>query len=178
MANLKCEYPCMLNVESNVIVARHIERETLILDTNFVVPESQVGGKITDIKHVMANVKEAKGIMNSVEISVDYQIIMTVAVGNMFHVVTIEDIFNELINPQDFDPPLTQQELRSLVQDVEVQAANWRFAYDIVGNSEDPSNPCNLTSPVVGTCIRLQVNSDISVVLDRMDDIVVFGEIA
>lgn len=177
MAHLKCEYPSMLSVESDVIVARHIERETLILDTNFVVPVSQVGGRVTDILNVMANVIEVKGIIRSVEVVIVYQIIMTVAVGTEFEVITIDDIYEQVIEPQEFDPPLTQSELRSLVQNVEVVVDNWSFIYDILGSSEDPSNPCNLTSPVVGTCISLQVYADIAVFLTRVDDIVVFGEL-
>lgn len=180
MANLKCEYPNrgMVNIESKIVVTRYIESQGKILDINFVVPSSQVGGKVTDIRHVMANVLETKGVINSVEISINYQIIMTVAVGTEFRVVTIEDIYEQVIDSQNFDPPLSPQELRTEVQNAEIIVANWNFIYDIIGNSEDESNPCNLTSPVVGTCISLQVNADIAVLLDRVNDIVVFGELA
>ena len=180
MANLKCEYPdgSMLNIESKIIVTRYIERQVKILDINFVVPASQVGGKVTDIRHIMANVLETKGVINSVEIFIEYQIIMTVAVGTEFQVVTLEDIYEQVIDSQDFDPPLSPQELRTEVQNAEIIITNWNFIYDIIGSSEDESNPCNLTSPVVGTCISLQVFADMTILLDSVNDIIVFGELA
>lgn len=179
MANLKCEYPddCRLNLEAKVIITRYLERQVKILDINFVVPGSQVGGKITSIKNIMVNVLETKGVINSVEIFIEYQIIMTVAVGREFQVVTIEDIYEQVIDLQDFDPPLSPQELRTEVQGTEIILSNWNFISDIIGNSEDESNPCNLTSPIVGTCINLQVYVDITVLLDRVNDIIVFGEL-
>jgi|GEM_PF-2369048 len=179
MADLKCEYPDggIINIDAKAIIARYSESQAKILDTNFVVPTSQVGGKITSIKNIMVNVLETRGVINSVDIFVDYQIIMTVAVGREFQVVTIEDIYEQVIAAQDFDPPLTNQELRALVQGIEIVLANWNFEADILGSSEDPSNPCNLTSPVVGTCISLQVFVDINVLLDRIETIVVFGEL-
>ena len=179
MANLKCEYPddCRLNIEAKIIKARYIEKQVKILDINFVVPASQVGGKITSIKNIMVNVLETKGVINSVEIFIEYQIIMTVAVGREFQVVTIEDIYEQVIDLQDFDPPLSPQELKMEVQDTEIILSNWNFIYDIIGNSEDESNPCNLTSPVVGTCISLQVYVDIIILLDKVHDIIVYGEL-
>lgn len=177
MPNLKCEYPNIMSIESDVIISRYIANNSNLLDINFVVPASQVGGKVTDIRNVMVNLIEAKGVIHSVEITIDYQIIMTVMIGTEFQVVTLEDVYEQVIDSRDFDPPLTPQELRTLAQNVQVIVTNWSFNYDILGNSEDPSNPCNLTSPVIGTCISLQVNADLSVLLTRVNDIVVFGEL-
>jgi hypothetical protein len=181
MSNLKCEYPegCRLDLWAKVTKGKCIEKQALILDINFTVPADQVGGKITSIKHVMADVlgKWGECQFSTVKIYIEYQIIMTVAVGTDFHVVTLGEVYEKVIDLEECDPPLSLEEFRNEIQTVDIELMNWDFIYDIKGNSEDECNPCHMTSPVVGTCIGLQVYVDIITKLNKMHSIIVYGEL-
>ncbi len=181
MANLKCEYPdgCMLDLWAKVIKSKYIERQSRILDLNFCIPADQVGGKISSVEHIMVKVLEKREEfqLNSVKIYIDYAIIMTVAVGTEFQLVTLGDIYEQVIDLQDFDPPLSSQEFKEEVQQSEIILTNWNFVCDIKGNCEDPFNPCFMTSPISGTCLNLQVYVDLIDKLGKMHDVIVYGEL-
>jgi hypothetical protein len=181
MANLKCEYPegCMLDLWTEVIKAKYIERQAQILDTSFCVPTEQVGGKISSVEHIMVNVldKREEFQLNSVRIYIDFEIIMTVAVGREFKVVMLRDFYEKVINLQNFDPPLTHEEFKMEIDQSELILTNWEFHPDIKGNCEDKFNLCHISTPISGTCLGLQVYVDIIDKLGKMHDIIIYGEL-
>ena len=59
----------------------------------------------------------------------------------------------------------------------EIILKNWSFDFEIRGNCEDPSNPCNLTTPIRGTCIALRVGVDIIDKLGQMHEVLVLGDL-
>lgn len=182
MAELKCEYPegCMLDLWAKVIKAKYIEKQVKVLDTMFCVPDEQVGGKvgcIEDIKVKVIQAYEDISCFNRVKIYIDYEVILFVVVDGEYQIITVTDRYQQSIELDEFDPPLTIEEFREEVEQSEIILKNWTFDYEIKGNCEDPSNPCKLTTPVNGTCIGLRVYVDITDKLGKMHDVIVYGEI-
>ncbi|MGI5881218.1 MAG: hypothetical protein ACOX6L_11685 [Syntrophomonadaceae bacterium] len=182
MAGLKCEFPegCKLDLWAKVIKAKYIAKQVKVLDTTFCVPDQQVGGKIScveDIKVKVLQVSEDLQCFNRVRVFVDYEVILFVLVQGEYQIITVSDRFDQTIELDEFDPPLTIEEFRSEVDQSEVILKNWSFDFEIKGNCEDPSNPCKLTSPIKGTCIGLRVYVDIIDKLGKMHDVIVYGEL-
>lgn len=184
MADLKCEYPegCRLDLWAKVIKAKYIARQVKVLDTTFCVPdcgEGGVGGKITHVDDIKVKVIKAYEDLNfnKVKIHVCYEVILFVIVEGNYQIVTVEDTYEQTIELDDFDPPLTIEEFRNEIDQSEVILCNWSFDYEIRGNCEDPSNPCGLKKPITGTCLHLVVYVDIIDKLGKMHDIIVYGEL-
>ena len=76
-------------------------------------------------------------------------------------IITVTDCYSQVIELDEFDPPLSVEEFRDEVDQSEICLRNWSFDYEILGNSEDPSNPANLPQPLNGTAIALRVFVDI-----------------
>lgn len=178
---LKCEFPegCMLDLWAKVIKAKYIAKQVKVLDTMFCVPDEQVGGKVSCVDDIKVKVIQAYEDLcfNRVRIYIDYEVILFVIVDGEFQIITVTDRYEQTIELDEFDPPLTVEEFRSEVEQSEIILKNWSFDFEIKGFCEDPSNPCNLTSPISGTCIGLRVYVDITDKLGKMHDVIVYGEI-
>ncbi len=179
---LKCEYPegCMLDLWAKVIKAKYVEKQVKVLDTVFCVPDEQVGGKVSfvdDIKVKVIQASEDIQCLNKVKIFIDYEVILFVIVEGKYQIITVTDRYEQTIELDEFDPPLTVEEFKTEIEQSEIVLRNWAFDYEIKGNCEDPSNPCNLTTPINGTCIGLRVYVDIIDKLGKMHDVIVYGEL-
>lgn len=182
MAELKCEYPegCMLDLWAQVIKARYCEKQVKVLDTVFCVPDERVGGKICavdDIKVKVIKACEDLSCYNKVKIFVEFEVILFVIVGSEYQIITVCDSYNQVIELDEFDPPLTVEEFREEVDESEISLRNWSFDYEILGNCEDSCNPANLSHQVTGTAIALRVYVDIIDKLGKMHNVIVYGEI-
>lgn len=182
MSRLKCEFPegCALDLWAKVIKAKYIERQAKVLDTVFCIPDEQVGGKVVnveDIKVKILQVQEDIACFNRVKVFVDYEVILFVVVNGEFQIVTVGDRFEKVLGLEEFDPPLSMEEFKMEIEQAEVILKNWTFDFEIRGNCEDLDNPCNLTTPILGTCIGLRVYVDIIVKLGKMHDVIVYGEL-
>ncbi|QGU00564.1 hypothetical protein SYNTR_1970 [Candidatus Syntrophocurvum alkaliphilum] len=178
---LKCEFPegCKLDLWAKVIKAKYIERQTKILDTQFCVPDEQVGGKISAVEDIKVKVIQAFEDLhfNRVKIFIDYEVILFVIVEGEFQIITVTDRYEQVIELDEFDPPLTPEEFRQEIEQSEIILRNWSFDFEIKGFCEDPDNPCDLVTPIPGTCIGLRVFVDLTVKLGMFHDVFVFGEI-
>lgn len=179
---LKCEYPegCMLDLWAKVIKAKYIEKQVKVLDTVFCVPDEQVGGKVSYVEDIKVKVLQAYEdiqCLNKVKIFIDYEVILFVVVEGEYQIITVTDRYEQAIELDEFDPPLTLEEFRTEIEQSEIVLKNWTFDYEIKGNCEDPGNPCNLTTPISGTCIGLRVYVDIIDKLGKMHDVIVYGEL-
>lgn len=182
MAELKCEYPegCMLDLWAQVIKAKFCEKQVKVLDTIFCVPDEQVGGKIRaveDIKVKVIQAYEDLSCYNKVKIFIEFEVILFVIVGTEYQIITVTDCYSQVIELDEFDPPLSVEEFREEVDQSEICVKNWSFDYEILGNSEDPANPANLPQPINGTAICLRVYVDIIDKLGKMHNVIVYGEI-
>lgn len=185
MANLKCEYPdgCRLDLWAKVIKAKYIAKQVKVLDTTFCVPDDQVGGKIScvdDIKVKLIETQEDLQCFNKVKIWIDYEVILFVIVEDEYQIVTVRNKYEQTIELDEFDPPLTMEEFRTEIEQSEIVLKNWSFDYEIKGNCEDPHSPCRSHhhhQHENGTCLRLRVYVDIIDKLGKMHDIVVYGEL-
>lgn len=181
MAELKCEFPegCRLDLFAKVIKAKFTSKQVKILDTMFCVPDEQVGGKITNVEDIKVKILQTFEDLafNRVKIFIDYEVILFVLVEGEYQIITVTDRYDQTIELDEFDPPLTIEEFRAEVEQSEIILKNWSFDFEIRGNCEDPSNPCNLTTPIRGTCIGLRVFVDIIDKLGKMHDVIVFGEL-
>ncbi|MEQ8176610.1 MAG: hypothetical protein ABRQ26_16275 [Syntrophomonadaceae bacterium] len=178
---LKCEFPegCMLDLFAKVIKAKFIEKQVKVLDILFCVPDEQVGGKISfvdDIKVKVLSTHEDLAF-NKVKLFIDFEVILFVIVDHEFQIITVTDRFDQVIELDEFDPPLTPEEFRTEIEQSEIILKNWSFDVEIKGNCEDAGNPCKLTSPVRGTCISLKAYVDIIDKLGKMHDVIVYGEL-
>lgn len=185
MADLKCEYPegCRLDLWAKVIKAKYIEKQVKVLDTTFCVsdcPPGQggVGGKITNVDDIKVKVLEAYEDLNfnKVKIHIRYEVILFVIVNGDYQIVTVEDTYEQTIELDEFDPPLTAEEFRNEIEQSEIILCNWNFDYEIKGYCEDQTieSPC---FDQHGTCLRLVVYVDIIDKLGKMHDIIVYGEL-
>jgi hypothetical protein len=194
MANLKCEYPdgCMLDLWAKVIKAKYIAKQVKIFDRHFCVPEEKVGGKIAyidDIKVKIIDKGEDFQCFNKVKIFICYEVILFVIVNGEYQIVTVSDRYEQNIELDEFDPPLSIEEFRNEIEDSEIILRNWNFDYEIAGDCEDRDSPCHkhhhrhpdgpdlFEGPVRGTCLELKVYVDIIDKLGKMHDIVVYGEL-
>lgn len=196
MANLKCEYPdgCMLDLWAKVIKAKYIAKQVNILDTLFCVPDQQVGGKIScidDIKVKVIDKGEDIQCFNKVRIFIEYEVILFVIVNGEYQIVTVNDRYEQDIELDEFDPPLTIEEFRSEIDQSEIVLRHWNFDYEIKGDCEDRHSPCRhhrhdgpdgpdrMAGPDCvehGTCLSLKVYVDIIDKLGKMHDVIVYGE--
>ncbi|MDR1159949.1 MAG: hypothetical protein LBK69_04905 [Syntrophomonadaceae bacterium] len=178
---LKCEYPdgCMLDLWAKVIKAKYVQKQVKVLDTLFCVPEDQVGGKISAVEDIKVKVIQAYEDLcfNKVKIFIDFEIILFVVVNGEFQIITVSDRYDQTIELDEFDPPLTPDEFRREIEQSEVILRDWSFDFEIKGSTEDPCNPGQLTTPVSGTCIGLKAFVDIIDKLGKMHDVVVYGEL-
>lgn len=184
MSDLKCEYPdgCRLDLWAKVIKSRYIERQIKILDILFVVPEfgeGGIGGKIQAIDDIKIKVIDAYEDLNfnKIKIYIHYKVILFVIVNNEYKVIEVEEFYEQTIELDEFDPPLSVEEFRNDIEQSEIILKNWNYDCEIKGASEDPSNPCHLTTPVIGTCLHLAVYVDIIDKLGKMHDVIVYGEL-
>jgi hypothetical protein len=169
----------MLDLWVKVIKAKYVQKQAKVLDTLFCVPEDQVGGKISCVEDIKVKVLQAyeELCFNKVKISIDFEIILFVVVNGEFQIITVSDRYDQTIELDEFDPPLTPDEFRREIEQSEIILRDWSFDFEIKGNCEDPSNPCKLTTPVRGTCINLKAYVDIIDKLGKMHDVVVYGEL-
>lgn len=182
MGNLKCEYPdgCKLDLWAKVVKAKYLARQVKVLDTEFCVADSKVGGKIScieDIKVKVINADEEFQCFNKVKIYIDYEVILFVIVNGEYQIVTVSDRYEQGIDLDEFDPPLSIEEFRSEIDQSEIVLKNWSFDYEIKGNCEDLRNHCHAQPPVDGTCLHLKVYVDIIDKLGKMHDVIVYGEL-
>ena len=185
---LKCEYPegCRLDLWAKVIKAKYIEKGAHVLKKTTCIPTSEVGGYVSLVDDFKIKVNCATEMLNfnKVKIMINFDLVLIVVVGNPpdteYQIFTIcDNIYEDIIELNEFDPPLTLDEFRSEVDQSELLLCNWDFDYDIKGACEEECSPCrhHRCEPVPGTCIEVNVYVDIIDKLGKMHDIIVYGEL-
>lgn len=186
---LKCEFPegCKLDLWAKVIKAKYIAKQVEVLDKTFCVRACDVGGKIScveDIKVKLICKDEEFQCFNKVRIFIDFEVILFVIVNGQYQIVTVCHRYQQDIELDEFDPPLTIEEFRNEIEQSEIALRNWSFDYEILGDCEDRHSPCHkhhmdLTGgpPEEGTCLNLKVYVDIIDKLGKMHDVIVYGEL-
>ncbi len=186
MAELKCDFPdgCKLDLWAKVVKAKYIEKQAQILDTTFCIPDcgpDGVGGMVQLIDDIKVKVRDKYCDLNfnKVKIYIDYEIILFVKVDGNYQIVTVNDIYEQTFELDQFDPPLTVEEFRNSIKECEIVTCNWSFDYELKGNCMDPCSPCaeHFPVPQSGTCLQLVVYTDLVVKLGKMHDIIVYGEL-
>lgn len=192
MAQLKCEYPCRLDLWAKVIKAKNIQRdEQIVFDLVngqkvpkqlCIAPPEECGGPVTpivcveDIKVRNLSTSETFICNNKVEVKIEGDLVMILRTefppGEECFFIHVEPFaFQKTIKLQEFSPPLTPQEFLQEVDQSEVVVKNIRFDWDINGPCYDPYGN------VIGTIISLSVFADIIDKLAKWQDVVVFGEL-
>lgn len=181
---LVCDYPCRLDLWAEVVKAKHIQRQVEVLNELVCIPEKDVEGKVSSIDDVKVQVVCVdETFLNSckVKVTIDFNVILIVVVGEnpgVFKVVTLKGYsFSKTISLDEFDPPLSPQDFKEEVERSQIVLKNWNFDVDILGNCEEPGNPCYRKCPIPGTCVAIRVYVDIIDKLTKFHDIVVYGEL-
>lgn len=164
-----CEYPCRLDLWAEVVKAKNIQREELLLN--------QVSALI-NYGHVIS-VEEARVQVTSVvttiiasskvRISLTYNLILTILYEvdcvPTYQLVTLGPYtFCKDITVSEFDPPLTSQQLRDEVENVRVIVKNWVVIPEVVTTTE------------VSTTLCITAYADIITKLTKSHDVIVYGE--
>lgn len=181
---LICEYPCRLDLFAEVVKAKNCQRQEKVLDEIICIPKEDVGGRITEIDDIKVQLISAEETFvgnHRVKVTLAFNVVLIVVVGDdpgCFEIVTLEGfVFNKNIPLDQFIPPIGPQEFKEEVERSQIILKNWSFEGEILGNCEDPSSPCFVTTPIEGTCILLRVFVDIIDKLTKFHDIVVFAEL-
>jgi hypothetical protein len=179
----------MLDLWAKVIKAKYIAKQVKVFDRYFCVSDSQVGGKISfidDIKVKIIDKGEDFQSFNKVRVFICYEVILFVIVDGEYQIVTVNDRYEQDIELDEFDPPLSVEEFRNEIEQSEIAVRNWNFDYEIAGDCEDRESPCHHHHPDFpdrlechepGTCIGLKVYVDIIDKLGKMHDVIVYGEL-
>lgn len=192
MSNLKCEYPegCRLDLWAKVIKAKYIERQAKVLETYECIPyfdgPEGPAGPVSVVDDFKINVLRAEEVLNfnKVRICVEFEVVLFIPIEGRWYVhTTCPFIYEQSIDLDQFDPPLTVEEFRNEIDQSEILLCNWSFDYEILGPC-DPITPCcpPLNSQIIpncfpGTCLKLVVYVDIIDKLGKMHDIIVYGEL-
>ncbi len=195
MADLKCEYPegCRLDLWAKVIKAKYIERQKKVLDIYECIPYFDgVMMPVSVIDDFKINVLRAEEVLNfnKVRICIEFEVILFIPIEGRWYVYTTEPyIYEQTIDLDQFDPPLSVEEFRSEIDQSEILLCNWSFDYEVMGLCEDRNSPCDhhddhdhhdhrhIPDCDRGTCVKLVVYVDIIDKLGKMHDIIVYGEL-
>lgn len=193
MGDLKCEYPegCRLDLWAKVIKAKYIEKQVKVMEAYECIPvypcdegECYVN-MIDDFKVKVVRAEEVLNF-NRVRILIEFDVTLFVILSDgSYQVYNMPgNIYEQTIELDQFDPPLSIEEFRHEVDDSDIILCNWTFDYEIKGACEDPGGPCfPLRSEMDqcpfprGTCVYLVVYVDIVDKLGKMHDVVVYGEL-
>lgn len=192
MAQLKCDYPCRLDLFAKVIVAKNIQRdEQIVYDLDAsgkkipkafcITPPEECGGPtnpilcVEDIKVRNLTTSEKFICNTKVEVTITGDLVMILRTDNNGQDCLFIDVeeftFTKTIKLSEFTPPLTAQEFIDEVDQSEVVVKNIRFDFDVDG-------PCYDSYGVqVGTIVKISVFADIIDKLGKFQDVVVFGEL-
>ena len=200
MSNLKCEYPegCRLDLWAKVIKAKYIEKQVKVMEGYECIPlypcmqdaeELGSGGcyveMIDDFKVKVVRAEEILNF-NKVKIMIEFDITLFVILSDgSYQVYNMPgNIYEQTIELNQFDPPLSIEEFRHEIDDSDIILCNWTFDYEIKGACEDPDGPCyplmngaDCPHPMRGTCVYLVVYVDIIDKLGKMHDVIVYGEL-
>lgn len=196
MADLKCEYPegCRLDLWAKVIKAKYIEKQVKVMETYECIPvypcEDRGGGcyvnMIDDFKVKVVRAEEILNF-NKVRILIEFDVTLFVILEDgSYQVYNMPgNIYEQTIELNQFDPPLSVEEFRNEVDDSDIILCNWTFDYEIKGACEDFESPCRplmnevdgCPPPRRGTCVYLVVYVDIIDKLGKMHDVIVYGEL-
>lgn len=194
MAELKCEYPegCRLDLWAKVIKAKYIEKQAKVMEVFECIPlyprdEWGDGCYVNMIDDFKVKVVRAEEILNfnRVKILIEFDVTLFVILEDgSYQVYNMPgNIYEQTIELDQFDPPLSVEEFRNEIDDSDIILCNWTFDYEIKGACEDPCGPCyplmeGMDCPINrGTCVYLVVYVDIIDKLGKMHDIIVYGEL-
>ena len=200
MSDLKCEFPegCRLDLWAKVIKAKYIERQVKVMegyeciplypcaqDVDGLMPEGCYVNMIDDFKVKVVRAEEILNF-NKVKIMIEFDITLFVILSDgSYQVYNMPgNIYEQTIELNQFDPPLSIEEFRHEIDDSDIILCNWTFDYEIKGACEDPDGPCyplmngvDCPHPMRGTCVYLVVYVDIIDKLGKMHDVIVYGEL-
>lgn len=200
MSDLKCEYPegCRLDLWAKVIKAKYIERQVKVMesyeciplypcvqDAHGLMPGGRYVNMIDDFKVKVVRAEEVLNF-NKVKIMIEFDVTLFVILcDGSYQVFNMPgNIYEQTIELNQFDPPLSIEEFRNEIDDSEIILCNWNFDYEIKGACEDPNGPCyplmagvDCPHPMRGTCVYLAVYVDIIDKLGKMHDVIVYGEL-
>lgn len=200
MSELKCEFPegCRLDLFAKVVKAKYIARQVKVLERFECMPLffptaglvddlNRCGHRVIAVDDFKVKVIRAEEILNfnRVRIIIEFDVTLFVILEDgRFQVFNLPgNIYEQTIELCQFDPPLTVEEFRNEVNDSDVILCNWTFDYELRGDCEDPDSPCFSVIPTLqcperrGTCVHLVVYVDIIDKLEKMHDIIVYGEL-
>jgi len=200
MSDLKCEFPegCRLDLWAKVIKAKYVEKQVKVMegyeciplypcmqDVQEMVPGGCYVNMIDDFKVKVVRAEEVLNF-NRVRIMIEFDITLFVILSDgSYQVYNMPgNIYEQTIELNQFDPPLSVEEFRNEIDDSDIILCNWTFDYEIKGACEDPDSPCyplmnevECPHPMRGTCVYLVVYVDIIDKLGKMHDIIVYGEL-
>jgi hypothetical protein len=164
-----CEYPCRLDLWAEVVKAKNIQREEVLLDQYVETIEYENVSTIEDARVQVVEASKVFIVSSKIRARLVYNLILTILVenenGTAYHLVTLGPYeYSKDIGVNEFTPPLTTQQCRDEVEDAKVIVKNWIIIPELM-------------EPVVsGTPISLTVLADVIVKLTKFHDIIVYGE--
>ncbi len=195
MAELKCEYPegCRLDLWAKVIKAKYIEKQVKVMEAYECIPmypcdDMECRCYVNMIDDFKVKVVRAEEVLNfnKVKILIEFDVTLFVILSDgSYQVYNMPgNIYEQTIELNQFDPPLSVEEFRHEIDDSDIILCNWTFDYEIKGACEDPGGPCyplmngvECPHPMMGTCVYLVVYVDIIDKLGKMHDVIVYGEL-
>lgn len=164
-----CEYPCRLDLWAEVVKAKSIQREDVILDHVSAV----VGfGSVLSIEEARVQVIEITTSFvagGKIMVCIKFNLILTILcdIGGVptYQLVTLGPYaFDKQVAIAEFDPPITAQQLRDEVENARAIVKNWIIVPEI--------------AHTVDSCTTLIITAyaDVIVKLTKCHDIIVYGE--
>jgi hypothetical protein len=191
LAQLKCEYPCRLDLFAQVVKAKNIQRsEQIVYDLDSkgnkipklfcIAPPADLGGaanKIVCVEDIrIRNLCSTEEFIcnNKVQVTLKGRLVMVLRVvvdNNDELFVRTEDLtFTKIIKLSEFVPPLSPHEFLEEVDQSAVIVKNIRVDWDI-------DDFCTVDGTITGTQILISVYADIIDKLGKWQDVVVYGEL-
>jgi len=164
-----CEYPCRLDLWAEVVKAKNIQREDVLLNEVCAVINY---GNVISVEEARVQVTSVVSTIiasSKVRITLAYNLILTILYEVQgvptYQLVTLGPYdFCKDITVCEFEPPLTSQQLRDEVENVRVAVKNWVVIPEIVSTDEYCTN------------LSITAYADIVCKLTKSHDIIVFGE--
>jgi len=164
-----CEYPCRLDLWAEVVKAKNIQREDVLLNEVRAVINY---GNVISVEEARVQVTSVVTTIiasSKVRVALTYNLILTilyeVAGVPTYQLVTLGPYsYSKDITVNEFDPPLTSQQLRDEVENVRVIVRNWVVIPEVVSTSEQ------------STTLAITAYADIITKLTKCHDVIVYGE--
>lgn len=164
-----CEYPCRLDLWAEVVKAKNIQREDVLLNQ---VSAVIAYGNVVTVEEARVQVTSVTTNIiasSKVHVALTYNLILTilyeVAGVPTYQLVTLGPYnFTKDVTVSEFDPPLTSQQLRDEVENVRVIVKNWVVIPEVVSTGE------------TSTTLSITAYADIVIKLTKHHDVIVYGE--